>query len=45
MKVTRNNQLDLKQTTIASTKQWIHDHGSDVADSIDRFFTTQAGSR
>ena len=45
MKITRNNHIDLPQTIKVNAKQLIHDHGDRVAESIDRFFTTQAGQR
>lgn len=45
MKVRTNNHLDIKQTVMVNAKQLLHDHGDQIAGSIDRFFTSQAGSR
>lgn len=45
MKVTRNNQVDVAETIKVNAKQYLHNHGQDIADKIEWFFETQAGSR
>lgn len=45
LKFTYESKLDLKRTIVLNTKQWVHDHGHEVTNKVDRFFETQAGSR
>lgn len=44
IKISYESRLDLKQTIIFNTKQWVHDHGHEVVEKVDWFFETQSGT-
>lgn len=45
MIVKHQNNISIIDTARVNAKQWAHDNGPAIAEKIDRFFVTQAGSR